>query len=87
MAIVKLSIAISLFSVPTMGLYSDTKAVAFQGPESELSLLIFNFATDNLIHIPSDKHAYNQQTRFSDKVIHSNLTEMRNVFHQNKTKM
>ncbi|XP_054575903.1 skin secretory protein xP2-like [Eptesicus fuscus] len=56
-------------------------------PKSEFSLLIFNFSRDNLIHISSDKHAYNQQTWFSDKVIHSNMTEMRNVSHQNKTKL
>lgn len=86
MTVFKLNIIISLSSPPMVGFYSGTKAIAIQGPKSELSLLIFIFATDNAIPASSDKHAYDHRRTFLI-VIHSNLTEMRNVCHQNKIKM
>lgn len=89
MAKFKLSIIIILIlsSPPTVGFCLDKKAVAIQGLKSELSLLILIFATENVLRMSSDKHVYQWQTYFSDRVIHSNLTEMRNIHHQCKLKI
>lgn len=86
MTMFKLNIILSLSSPPMVDFYSDTKAIAIQRLKSELSLLIFIFATDNAIPVSSDKHAYDHRHTFLI-VIHSNLTEMRNVCYQNKIKM
>lgn len=42
--------------------YCDTEVVTIQGSRSKLSPVILSFATNNVILMSSDQHAYDHQT-------------------------